>query len=481
MDSVFDDVALAEPAQQPAPATPLRTFALMLEAAQATGSKLDKQEIVRAAVEGPHGPDIRKLLTYALSPYIRFYVQQYPEPASGGFTGKSIGLDMVCATLDAISQRRLTGQTALNAISTLSALLDWSDTHGMVSDREAVRRVILKDLKAGFEVSTVNKVIPGLIPSFAYMRCSLPKDAKLDKWPWAEGIFSQEKADGMFANFNRPTAGSSVLFSRQGSMFPMESFEDLAAEADAIFPAGTQTHGELLVERDGVVLAREIGNGILNSVLKGGHGFAPNERPIYLVWDQVPLDIASSKGKHTVPYRDRFMTLVGQVHISDIIRTIDSRIVKSIEEAYAHYAELLGQGKEGTIIKNPGMAWKDGSSKEQVKLKLEVDVDLAIVGFVAGQGKNAATFGSLLCRTSCGGLEVAVSGMSDAMRAKIHAERDQVLGKILCVRANQVMKPSQANGLHSLFLPRFVEIREDKTQADSLQRVLDQFASAIRV
>ena len=42
-------------------------------------------------------------------------------------------------------------------------------------------RIITKDLRAGFEASTTNKAIKGLIPTFPYMRCSLPNDMKLDE------------------------------------------------------------------------------------------------------------------------------------------------------------------------------------------------------------------------------------------------------------------------------------------------------------
>lgn len=55
----------------------------------------------------------------------------------------------------------------------------------------------------------------------------------------------------------------------------MEHFSDLTAEMNMLIK-DVQYHGELLVERDGVVLPRKVGNGILNSVTKGG-SFAENE------------------------------------------------------------------------------------------------------------------------------------------------------------------------------------------------------------
>ena len=119
-------------------------------------------------------------------------------------------------------------------------------------------------------------------------------------------------------------------------------------------------------------------------------------------------------------------------------------------------------------------------SKDQVKFKLEVDVDLKIVGFRDGtDGKRtAATFGSVICQTSDGLLEVAVSGFKREMELYLHENRDSVMHKIMCVKANEVSKPSESNELHSLFHPRFVELRDDKYEADTLQDVIDQFEAA---
>jgi hypothetical protein len=58
-------------------------------------------------------------------------------------------------------------------------------------------------------------------------------------------------------------------------------------------------------------------------------------------------------------------------------------------------------------------------------------------------------------------------------------QREQVIGKIMTVRANSVMHPSAEGKKFSLFLPRHIEIRSDKTAADSVQQVIEQFDSAI--
>ena len=55
---------------------------------------------------------------------------------------------------------------------------------------------------------------------------------------------------------------------------------------------------------------------------------------------------------------------------------------------------MLSRGKEGVVLKNPTAIWRDGTSKEQVKLKLELDCDLKVIGFEEGEGKFAGTLSS---------------------------------------------------------------------------------------
>lgn len=126
------------------------------------------------------------------------------------------------------------------------------------------------------------------------------------------------------------------------------------------------------------------------------------------------------------------------------------------------------------MLKCPSLMWKDHKTTKGCKLKLAVDVDLEITGFTEGRGKNASTFGAISMQTCDGLLKVDVSGMSDETRLYVHMNRDKLLGTIATVCANDVTKIEPA----SLSLPRLVEFRKDKTIADSLQQVIEQFDNA---
>lgn len=447
-----------------------------IEAIAATSSKIEKEALVKQVGSLPI---FMRIVRAAYDPFKNYFIAVAPKKRDGLAPGSNtLDEEQFWTLLDKLSSRELSGTAARDAVQNAVDLLD-------APSSELFRRIIAKDLRAGFTDGTINRVFPGTFQEFPYMRCSLKPKSNMAKWDWSLGMISQEKADGMFANVNR--AGDTVsIHSRQGSAFPRGCMPELEADLVRFLEADTQTHGELVVfqengpDQDWSLCAREIGNGILNSLLSGG-SLEPGQHVRYMAWDQIPLDAVKPKGKFETPYKQRLVKLLTQVRGGSQVSVIPTRVVKSQAEAMAHYKELLTMGREGTVVKHPDTIWKDGTSKDQVKFKLEVDVELKITGFIPGTPgtKTEATFGSLMCGTECGQLEVGVAGLTDAMRQTMHNDRERFLQKVVTVRANSIMAPTTPDGLHSLFLPRLIEVREDKTEADCLQRVKDQFEAAV--
>lgn len=443
-------------------------FLAKLTTLAATPGKKDKLAIVQTFT--PFEQDLAKR---ALDPTVSYYIAKIDTPPAGDAAEEWAVEEFML--LDQLSSRQLTGKEAVDALGFHLADITPSAS-------ELLRRVVLKDLKCGVGVSIVNAAFPGLVPDFAYMRCSLPKDSSIDKWDWSQGIFCQLKADGMFARVAVGNDGKVLITTRQGNTFPDNAVVDVCEGARRVLLAGTETHGELTVWVDNVLQPRTTGNGMLNSVMQGGD--LPSGAEVrFDAWDQIPLSEAVVKGKYSIPYTQRYAKLEDQINSTAdrCVKLIEGSVVYSRAEAMTAYKAVLARGLEGVILKHPQTIWRDGDSKDQVKFKLEVDVDLKIVGFRAGEvGKRTEhTFGSVLCQTIDGQLEVAVSGFKRDMEQYLHENRDSVLGRIMCVRANDIAQPSPNNELHSLFHPRFVEVRSDKYEADTLQSVIDQFAAAV--
>jgi len=427
---------------------------------------------------------LEKVLKYAYDPTINFGINKIDYPTTNeerelcGFLSTSSD---VWELLNKLANRELTGNAARSMITSMLHRLNKDSA-------ELLTRIIRKDLRAGFSESTINKVYTGLIPEFPYMRCSLIKDAK-DLFKNGSEI-SQVKADGMFCNINVYHNGNVEMLSRQGKPLPVEQYADIAqcfkknrVELDY------QYHGELLVKIDGKIVPREIGNGILNSVNSGKGKFESNQEPVFIVWDMIPIDYIKSKGKYNKPYIDRFnilLTFYGDAlgSIKKPVNVIETKFVANMEEAMNHYRECIARGLEGTILKTKTAIWKDGTSKEMFKLKVECDMSLRVIEIEEGREhtKNEGRPAALLCESECGKLRVSVVIKNEDMQNRVEDNPDEWIDKIVEVRANSIMKPTGKNEFYSLFLPRLVEsdYRTDKFEADSLSKIQDQFESLIK-
>jgi len=448
----------------------------MIERIGASQSKKSKMEIL-----AKHRGDeqLKSVIEAAYNPLKTYGIAKRP---SADLSAQGDSFDQrTWDLLKGLETRELSGGSGREALSAEMVRLD-------AESAELLWRIVSKDLRAGFSESTISKVFPGLLPEYPYMRCSLPKNSNLSEFEFEEGVYSQKKANGLFASLSLFSTGDVSLVSRSGGEFPIDAFADIVAFARQRLIRGNQYHGELLVVENGKILARETGNGILTSVLKGGE-LAPGQMALYEVWDRVPLTAIKSKGKHEEPYRKRMESLermlepTGPQDNSEApIRMICTRTVFSLKEAYEHCKELVHQGEEGTIIKRHSLIWKDGTSKDAVKLKIEAPCDLKVVGILSGrEGKRTAGHAaSLTCESSCGKLRVDVTVKNEAMREAIDKSPKDWIGRVVTVVFNEVMRPSQNNPFYSLFLPRFEDAsyRVDKSEADDLDRVLEQFDEA---
>jgi DNA ligase-1 len=447
-------------------------LAILNRVAQTT-KKTEKEAILK---ENAGNETLQRVFYLAYQPTINFFIKKIPPvmPKSGAgsiFDEEEFTLDHALQNLvEVISKRKLTGHAAQQYVGNLLGQLS-------ADDAEVLQRVIGRDLRVDCGASTANKVWKGLILDVPYMRCSLPKEVNLKAFPWAQGLFSQLKSDGSFTNVNYFADGGVEFMTRNGNVYPNDEFGEVIEAVQRVPAQAHQFHGELLVlGPDGNILERAEGNGILNKLAKGGK--LPEGHKIkFVAWDMIPLDQAVPKGKYEVPYRVRLATLEN-LGLTGAIEVVETRVVHSIREAYEHYQEMLALGLEGTILKHPDAIWEDTTSKKQVKFKLDVDLDLECVGFTEGNGRRAETFGAMKLRSSDGLLTVNCSGFKKDDLARINENREDYIGRIMTIRSNAMTKVRK-DGTRSLFLPRFIEERNDKMDADSLEKVMLQFESAV--
>jgi len=419
---------------------------------------------------------LKKVIYHALSGRVKFYLKAIPDYTTGS---TRISLDEGIDALSKLSSRELTGHSAINYVSNLLESLSSDDAY-------VLTRIIDKDLKIGMGTSNVNKVIPGLIEKTPYMGAkSFSEDLARAIFKGEKPGISQIKEDGRYANAII-MGGTVDLVSRQGEttyVGDAHFLKELEMLPDCVL------NGELTMEG----YDRYTANGIITSVvdIEGKRETRPHSETAkkiaafeekrgdyqealskikYTVWDMITVEeYFENKSKRS--YRERFTVVSDllQKHFPTRIALVESVFVKDYKEAMTHFQDALSRGLEGTVLKSLSGTWKDGKPNWQVKMKLEMNIDLRITGFQYGSKgtKNENVISTILTESSDGLLKTNPAGMKEDMMEYITENQESLLGTIVEIRCCGLSQNS--NGEWSTLHPSVVKLRDDKDTCDSLQ------------
>ena len=354
------------------------------------------------------------------------------------------------------------------------------------ADGETFARLLVKDISGGLGISTWNAAVPDQkIKEYPCLLVSPYSEKLVDKlFKKNEYLYCQEKCDGM--RFNAVIYDNQVeLFGRSGKPILLDPdcplMQAFKKVADSEY-APCVIDGELLCMLDGKVLDgkvldgkvldRKTGNGILNKAVRGTITAKESETVVARVWDWI--DFSDFRDAHSDDaYVARFRRLdriVFDLGLEPTVKLVDTWTVRNRDEIREHFNAVLAKGGEGVIVKSPLMLWGDVRSREAVKFKAEEECDLRIVAVNESKegGKYDGLMGAIVCESADGLVRVGVgTGFSDEDRSWFMAHKDAVIGRIVTVGYNARIKDKNRNGVDSLFLPRFLELREDKDTADT--------------
>jgi ATP-dependent DNA ligase len=436
----------------------------ILEQLRATSSRLEKEAILK---KNEKNAVLRRVIFLALDPYTQFYQRKIPQYTSAK-KNQADSLDSVLDSLNVLSTRQSTGNEAIAFLTKLLSSLTEDDA-------KVLECVIQKDLDCGVQESTANKIWKNLIPSFPCMLASAYDQKLVDKVQFP--AFVQLKMDGMRFNAIVDAKTKTVEYrSRNGKEVQIDNWlmdEAFLAMAKNIGMANVVFDGELLVvDEDGKPLDRKTGNGILNKAVKGTISEAESKQVRATIWDVIPL-LYFRQGKCDVDYETRLATVVTSIdnlggNLKHLVSVVETTIANDLANAKKLFETYHAAGQEGIILKTRDGIWEDKRAKHQIKFKGELECDLLCVGWEEGTGKNKGKLGALVLTSSDGKINVSVgTGLTDQMRSTLTSK--MVEGKIVTVKYNA--RINNKKGEDSLFLPVFLEIREDKTTADSSKKV----------
>ena len=322
-------------------------------------------------------------------------------------------------------------------------------------NKEIFLNVLGRDLKIGLNVKSINKVFKNLIPKPNYMRCAVLSEKTLKKIKFP--AFIQLKMDGTYREIH-VADGQVTGKTRSGE----EYFNPVLFKEMENFPNGYYT-GELTIDGE----SRFTGNGLINSLNP------PYEKITFTVWDYLTDDDYLEKSK--TPYYSRFESLsdIIEKHKSNRVKLVPNHEVNSIDEALKYVSDWMEQGLEGGVLKDKNNVFKNGTSGTQLKIKLKVDAEMRITGFTDGTigTKREGKIGAIQFSNDEGTIKGQCSGFSDEELDLFTKNKDNLIGRIISVEFNDIVK-SENNDYYALSHPRFIEIRNDKDETDTLEKVI---------
>ena len=392
----------------------------------------------------------------AYNPFWTFNVKQVPE--TQGLTGRPNPWPRFWALLESLRTRSVTGGRAREAIEEISRQFD-SDDWNMVC-----ARVIRKDLRCGISEKTINKVVGKTEWRIPVFSCQLAQDSGDHASKMTGKKRLEVKLDGVRV-LAVIDGNSCTLYSRNGKVF--ENFphiQESLLECRKYFQYGRGTGGFFVL--DGEIVGESF-----QKLMRQAHrkSDARTDGMVYHIFDIIPL-VDFERGFWNVQQRRRLEWLEsGQDRIretSDCLRIMPGIMVdldtaegQDVMRRFAN--DAVAQGYEGIMIKEPEAPYECKRSSFWMKWKPTITVDLNIVGFEEGTGRNKNRLGAIICEGEDDGRHIRVnvgSGLSDSDRDEYWLARNDLLGHLVEVEADAVTQ--NQDGSYSLRFPRFLRFRD---------------------
>jgi DNA ligase-1 len=429
-------------------------------------SRLHKEDVILQALEasvlGSVNAQIFLGFTKACyNPYVTFGVRQVPDTL--GITDAENPWDEFNELMLQLSQRRLTGHAARDAIQSVAEQFDSDEWNTFLAP------VLRRDLRAGISDKTINKICKKTDYEIPIFGCQLATNS--EGRPEMKGTKRLEpKLDGVRVLMVVTISdGVSVTsYSRNGKVF--ENFTHIEEQIKENLTRLTAVSVNTLL--DGFVLDGEVIGNTFQELMRQARRKTDVQATdsVFNIFDIIPID-DFRRGHWNAQLRKRIDTLEKMRHVVDdmpnvellphIMVDLDTAAGKDQLERYAK--DMVNQGFEGIMIKDVEAPYECKRNTFWMKWKPTITVDLEVIGVEEGTGRNMGRVGALVCAGVDDGKEIHVnvgSGFSDTDRDNLWADRNLVIGRtceILC----DVITQNQ-DGTYSLRFPRFVRFRDDK-------------------
>tara|TARA_R110002096_G_scaffold105361_9_gene231974 strand:- start:4604 stop:5893 length:1290 start_codon:yes stop_codon:yes gene_type:complete len=395
-----------------------------------------------------YNEDVKTMLLYTYDTFRQYGISSKNCKKRSDLVATVNNYENIITLLDDLGNRTLTGHAAIKAYNRFV-----EDNRNY---EDLLWNIIDRNLKTRSTISMINKVIPGLIPTFDVVLAQTYDDKSKKTINWKDNWYMSRKLDGVRCLCIIDDKGEAKFYSRAGKEF--KTLSKLAYELAGLGLSNAVLDGEVCVmDEDG----NEDFQGVIKQIKKKDYSM-PN--PKYIIFDYLTLDDFRRK-ESDVMLSDRLKNLdVLDVLKSPNLTKLKQILVDGDETLQSYVDDAAKYNWEGLMLRKD-TTYEGKRSKDLLKVKKFYDAEYTVIDIehdlnrVIVDGKEVEEMMMSNVVIEHKGNRVSVgSGFSHEQRRMYNTNPDMIMGKTINVQYFE--ETTNQNGTNSLRFPTVKAVYE---------------------
>jgi DNA ligase-1 len=421
----------------------LQTIQEFVTASNSTNSNTDKLNVLR---EYADNEDVQKALNHTYDTFKQYGVTSDNCKKNSNLI--KYGYTNLFDLLRDLNARFLTGH---EAISYINGFVEANKSHA-----DLIFSILDRNLKTRSTASTINKVIPGLIPTFDVALANSYDEKMAKKVDWNDGWYLSRKLDGVRCICMINEEGDINFYSRAG-----KDFITLDALKPSIKKLGLSNmilDGEIcMTDADG----NEDFQGIIKEIKRKNHTI---ETPKFFIFDMLTMKEFTDKVSDTL-FFERILNANNAITEDEFIQVLPQ--IEADDDNLASFMETVKEeGWEGLMLRK-NTTYKGKRSKDVLKVKkfhdaeyIVVDIENAINRVIVDELEVEEMMMKNVVIEHKGNRVSVGSGFSHEQRRHYFLNPNDIVGKQICVQYFE--ETLNERGTNSLRFPTVKAVYETK-------------------
>jgi len=417
--------------------TDLQLIYDFVEESNSTNSNTDKLNVLKTYTQYE---SVKKALVYTYDTYKQYGVTSKNCKKNSDLISPYHQFEDLFTLLDYLNDRIITGHDAIKAVNR------YVSDNPMYAD--LIWNIIDRNLKTRSTTSMINKVVPGLIPTFDVALANAYNEKTAAKVKWEDGYFVSRKLDGIRCITIIGNDGEIKFFSRAGNEFL--TLDALKPSIQKLGLTNMVLDGEIcMVNANG----DEDFTGIIKEIKRKDHTI---KNPFYFMFDMLTLEDFTRKESNIV-LGDRLTKLESMVADGD-------KFIKVLEQYIANdnvFEDLMAQSKEGGwegLMIRKNSTYQGKRSNDILKVKSFHDAEYIVIEvensvnrvIVEGREVEEEMLKNVVIEHKGHRVQVG-SGFSLEQKRHYYKHPEEILGKQITVQYFEESRDQ--NGGYSLRFP----------------------------